>query len=67
MVVLSLYRKVQKYNKIKDKNKPVKFLHQNRLVEEVEIDIDEVIENPDHVLIGNDIPVEYHEFDYKYD
>jgi len=57
---------IKKLSKIKDQKKEVKIFNQNRVADWLSLPIDDIIENDDHVLIGNELPSELHERDYKY-
>ncbi len=52
---------------IEDKMKVVKVFHQNRQSDWLRLDIDGFVENDNEVLIGNDLPSEFSEHDYKYE
>ena len=52
---------------IEDKSKPIKEYHQNRPAYELSLDIDGIADNEEEVLIGNNLPSEVFEKDYKYE
>lgn len=52
---------------VDDKTKVVKVFHQNRQADWLHLDIDGFVENDDEVLIGNELPSEVFECDYKYE
>ena len=52
---------------IKDKNKEIKIFRIDDLLRFLKLPITEVIENDDHIIIGNDLPPELYERDYKYE
>jgi hypothetical protein len=52
---------------IDDKGKPVKVFYQNRGEHWLKLDIDGFAENDGEVLLGNDLPPEMFERDYKYE
>ena len=58
---------INKLAKIKDSEKQVKFFHQERGADWLRLPVDEIADNDDHVLVGDLLPAEVYEKDYKYE
>lgn len=58
---------IKKLSNIKNKNKHVSIFHQNRNENWVYLALNDLIEIEDEILVGNNLPAECFEKDYKYE
>lgn len=62
---MTITQLIERLSKIKNQKKQVKIFHQNGASDWLELQIEDIVDNEDVVLLGDNLPPEVYGADYK--